>query len=245
MDQSKLKDQIRRHYADIAEHGACGCGECCSPAAETGFVPESSLLETQFPAEADLGLGCGSPTRAANLAPGEHVLDLGSGAGADVFRAAAAVGPTGHVLGVDMTTEMVERARHIAAGKGYTNVEFRLGDIENLPVKSEAVDAVLSNCVLNLVPDKPRAFAEMQRVLRPGGRFVVSDIVTRGELPESTRRDAELWAACLGGAIDENDYLQGLRQAGFEDVTVLESRSYEAPQAGGTFVSITVRGRKP
>ncbi len=245
MDQHNLKDEIRRHYAAIAESSGCGCGECCSPGAETGWVPESSLLETPPPAEADLGLGCGSPTRAANLAAGEHVLDLGSGAGADVFRAAAAVGPTGHVLGVDMTTEMVDRARHIAAERGYTNVEFRLGDIENLPLEGASVDVILSNCVLNLVPDKPRAFAEMHRVLRPGGRFVVADIVTRGEIPESTRRNAELWAACLGGAIDQNDYLQGLRQAGFQDVTVLEARSYETSQTGGTFVSLTVHGRKP
>lgn len=245
MDRNNLKGEIRRHYAAIAEHGECGCGECCSPGAETGWVPESSLLESPPPAEADLGLGCGSPTRAANLAPGEYVLDLGSGAGVDVFRAAAAVGPAGHVLGIDMTAEMVDRARHIAAERSYINVEFRLGDIENLPVQDSSVDVILSNCVLNLVPDKPRAFAEMHRVLRPGGRFVVADIVTRGELPESTRRNAELWAACLGGAIDENDYLQGLRQAGFQNVAVLEARSYEAPQAGGTFVSLTVRGRKP
>ena len=114
MEPAHIKDEVRRHYADIAEHGECGCGECCSSGAETGWVPESSLLEAPTPAEADLGLGCGSPTRGANLAPGEYVLDLGSGAGSDVFRAAAAVGPTGHVLGVDMTMEMVNRARHIA-----------------------------------------------------------------------------------------------------------------------------------
>jgi SAM-dependent methyltransferase len=203
------------------------------------------ILDATLPQEADLGLGCGSPIVAADLRSGERVLDLGSGAGADVFRAAAAVGANGLAIGVDMTPEMVERARGIAFVRGYANVEFRLGEIESLPVETASMDVIVSNCVLNLVPDKAKAFAEMYRVLRSGGRFVVSDIVTRGLVPDAVRRDAQLWAECLGGAIDEGEYLDGLRRAGFQDVAVLEAHAYEESGVGGTFVSATVRGRKP
>lgn len=244
MDHPNIKDDVRKHYAAIADRGTCGPG-CCTPGPVTTWIPEDQLLEGAPPAEADLGLGCGAPTQAADLQPGERVLDLGSGAGSDVFRAASAVGPSGLVIGVDMTPEMIARARRIAAEREYANVEFRLGDIESLPIQDASVDVILSNCVLNLVPDKPRAFAEMYRVLRSGGRFIVSDIVTRGLIPESTRSDVELWAACLAGAIDEEDYLGKLRAAGFRDVASLEARPYDSPEAGGTFVSLTVRGWKP
>ncbi|HSB89122.1 MAG TPA: arsenite methyltransferase [Anaerolineales bacterium] len=244
MDRPDIKEDVRKHYAAIAERGCCGPA-CCSPESESAWIPESSLAEAPPPTEADLGLGCGSPTRAADLQVGERVLDLGSGAGADVFRAAGAIGPSGLAIGVDMTPEMIARARRIASERKYTNVEFRLGEIESLPVENNHVDVILSNCVLNLVPDKAKAFAEMYRVLRSGGRFVVSDIVTRGPVPDAVRRDAQLWAECLGGAIDEGEYLDGLRRAGFQDVAVLEAHAYEESGVGGTFVSVTVRGHKP
>jgi ubiquinone/menaquinone biosynthesis C-methylase UbiE len=175
-------------------------------------------------AEADLNLGCGVPTRHAALVRGETVLDLGSGAGNDAFIARHEVGPEGQVIGVDMTTEMIAKARANAAKLGYGNVEFREGQIEQLPVDPGSVDIVISNCVLNLVPDKGRAFSEMFRVLRPGGRFCVSDIVATGELPASVREVAALYVGCVAGAMPESDYLTLLKTTGFEDVRVAEAK---------------------
>lgn len=245
MDAQEIKVQVRRRYAEAVERDGCDCTSCC-PDSPALIRPEAiGDASSAIPAGADLGLGCGTPTRSAGLRPGETVLDLGSGAGADVFRAAGEVGLEGRVIGVDMTPEMIGRARALAAGRGYRNVEFRLGEIEALPVESGTVDVVLSNCVLNLVPDKNRAFAEMHRVLRPGGRFVVSDIVSRGEVPEALRRDLSLWAECLSGAIGQEVYLEGLRQAGFRDVEVLDRRAYEpSPGSDFEFFSVTVRGWK-
>ena len=182
--------------------------------------------------EADLNLGCGVPTRHAALRAGETVLDLGSGAGNDVFIARHEVGPEGRVLGVDMTPDMIAKARANAAKLGYDNVEFRLGEIEQLPVEAGSVDVVISNCVLNLVPDKARAFAEMARVLRPGGRFCVSDIVATGELPEGVRAAAGLYVGCVAGAIPETDYLALLAKAGFEGVRIVEPKPIELPGRG-------------
>jgi ubiquinone/menaquinone biosynthesis C-methylase UbiE len=244
MDALKIKEEVRRHYAESVELGGCGCGSCCSDASGVILPEDIKVAAEAIPPGSDLGLSCGLPTRSADLRNGETVLDLGSGAGVDVFRAVLDVGPAGRVIGIDMTPEMIARARSLAAERGYTNVEFRLGEIESLPVESASVDVVLSNCVLNLVPDKARAFAEMHRVLRPGGRFVVSDIVSRGEVPDSIRNDSVLWAGCVAGAIDEAQYLQGLRQVGFQDIEVLESRTYEASDDVYEFLSITVRGWK-
>jgi SAM-dependent methyltransferase len=175
-------------------------------------------------AEADLNLGCGVPTRHAALQPGETVLDLGSGAGNDAFIARHEVGADGGVLGVEMTSELIAKARANAAKLGYGNVEFREGQIEQLPVESGSVDVVISNCVLNLVPDKGRAFAEMFRVLRPGGRFCVSDIVATGELPAPVREVAALYVGCVAGAMPETDYLARLETTGFEDVRIAEAK---------------------
>jgi SAM-dependent methyltransferase len=244
VDAQEIKEQVRRHYAGAVEQGSCGCGSCCEP---SGLIRPEDISEADrtIPAGADLGLSCGTPTASAAHEPGETVLDLGSGAGVDVFRAAGAVGPQGRVIGVDMTPEMVERARELSAARGDRNVEFRLGEIEALPVESSSVDVVVSNCVLNLVPDKTRAFAEMHRVLKTGGRFVVSDIVSRGDVPDSIRKDLAQWAGCVGGAMDEELYLAGLRRAGFADLEVLDRREYEAvPADGYAFLSLTVRGRK-
>ncbi|HET7088990.1 MAG TPA: arsenite methyltransferase, partial [Anaerolineae bacterium] len=195
--------------------------------------------------EADLGLGCGTPTRYAGLRPGDTVLDLGSGAGVDVFLAAKAVGPDGRVVGVDVTPEMIARAWNNAVKGGYRNVEFRLGDIEALPVDDSSVDVVISNCVINLAPDKRRVFAEMYRVMKPGGRFSISDVVTYGSVPESVRKDVELWAGCIAGATDRDEYLQIIREAGFADVRIASPVEYDYPKGDGYGVmSVTVEGVK-
>lgn len=193
----------------------------------------------------DLGLGCGTPTRFADLRPGEVVLDLGSGAGVDVFLAAKLVGPEGRVIGVDMTPEMIARARVNAAQAGFANVEFRLGEIEALPVADGSVDVVLSNCVINLVPDKARAFAELHRALKSGGRFSISDIVSFGDVPAEVREDAGLWASCIAGALDKAEYLAAIEGAGFEQVQVHHLEEYSQFRGDGYgFASITVGGRK-
>jgi SAM-dependent methyltransferase len=213
-------------------------------------------------AEADLNLGCGVPTRHAALAAGETVLDLGSGAGNDAFIARHEVGAKGRVIGVDMTPEMILKARANAAKLGYQNVEFRLGEIERMPVEASSVDVVISNCVLNLVPDKAGAFAEMFRVLRPGGRFCVSDIVATGELPSPVQNAAGLFVGCVAGAVPEADYLSLLRKIGFERVHVAEAKPIAlsdealAPHmdageltafraSGIVLKSVTVLGSKP
>jgi arsenite methyltransferase len=202
-----------------------------------GYVPE-----------ADLGLGCGLPVEHAGLAEGQTVLDLGAGAGLDAFVARRIVGETGRVLGVDFTPEMVEKARANAAKLGYANVQFEHGDIEALPFAEASVDVMISNCVLNLVPNKARAFAEMARVLRPGGHFCVSDVVTRGDLPPAVRQSAELYAGCVAGALPEAEYLALLAEAGFEGVEVVKARPIDLPEslgASGALWSVTVRGVRP
>jgi SAM-dependent methyltransferase len=182
-----------------------------------------------LPDGADLGLGCGNPIGLASLGPGETVLDLGSGGGIDCFLAARRVGPSGRVIGVDMTPEMLALARSNAAEGEHANVEFRLGEIENLPLADSSVDVVLSNCVVNLSPDKPRVFEEAYRVLRPGGRLTISDIVLDGPLPEPIRESMLAYAACVAGASQRRDYLDAMRGAGFEDVEILsESRFGDA-----------------
>jgi SAM-dependent methyltransferase len=196
------------------------------------------------------------PTAFASLSPGETVVDLGSGAGNDAFIAARAVGPEGRVIGVDMTPEMVAKAKSNAEKLGTTNVEFRLGEIEALPVETGSVDAVISNCVLNLVPNKEKAFSEIHRILKPSGRFIVSDVVLEGDLPEDVRRNAELWAGCVSGALQKEEYLSIARDAGF-DLVVEKERVIEVPdeiveaatgRAAATIrariLSITLAGRK-
>ncbi len=263
MDADQIKSEVQKHYAAIARTGGsccspaadssagCGCGtssaDCCSSEGEISSVLiryEDVGLATEPGAE--LGLGCGFPTLHARLQPGERVLDLGSGAGVDVFLAAKAIGPTGRAIGVDMTPEMIARAWNNAVQGGFRNVEFRLGDIEALPVADQDVDVVLSNCVINLVADKRRVFQEIFRVLKPGGRFVISDIVSIGDLPEEVRKDAEQWAGCVAGALDREVYLGLIREAGFVDVRVIHSVEYGDPQAQGYgLASITVEGTRP
>jgi SAM-dependent methyltransferase len=229
--EEETRALVRERYGAIALAGesccgpaSCGCGEEMAPDG-LNVIGDAYAGVAGRLAEADLNLGCGVPTRHAALRPGETVLDLGSGAGNDAFIARHEVGPEGRVLGVDMTREMVAKARGNAAKLGYGNVEFREGQIEQMPVDSGSVDAVISNCVLNLVPDKGRAFAEMLRVLRPGGRFCVSDIVATGELPAPVREVAALYVGCVAGAMAERSYLALLETTGFQDVRVAEARS--------------------
>lgn len=248
---SAKNDEIRREvaerYGQVARRttGGCGCGpSCCSDSAQPTSPERSASASTQIgyliedldsvPEGADMGLGCGNPQAIAALKPGETVLDLGSGGGIDCFLAARKVGPEGYIIGVDMTPDMVARARENARKGGFSNVEFRLGEIEHLPVADEQVDVILSNCVINLSPDKPRVFQEAFRVLKPGGRLAISDVVADAELPEEIRNDPALHASCIGGAATIEELESMLWQAGFEQVSILpreESRQVIAAWA--------------
>jgi arsenite methyltransferase len=239
-DAVGLKDQVRSRYAEAARRAAggtrssCGCG---SGDDGGGADPITSDLyrpgDTQeLPAEALLAsLGCGNPTALASLAPGEDVLDLGSGGGIDVLLSARRVGPEGRVYGLDMTDEMLELARENQRKAGVENVEFLKGDIEDIPLPDASVDVIISNCVINLAADKGRVLREAFRVLRPGGRFAVSDIVVRGPVPAGIRRSMELWIGCVAGALEEQEYRRLLADAGFAGVEVEPTRIYGADDA--------------
>ncbi len=250
MDQNpnSIRDSVRRRYAEHARAGSSCCGEssCCS---ENNLLYPDQLL-TGLPSDvANFSLGCGDPITAAALQPGETVLDLGSGGGLDCFLATRQVGETGRVLGVDMTPEMLARARAAADRLGVRNVEFRQGFLESLPVEDASVDVILSNCVINLSPDKSQVFREMFRVLKPGGRVAVSDIVIDGPLPERVREDMEAWGACLAGALEVNEYVKGLADAGFTDVQVQPkgdaSDLVKAAPLKGKIFSAIITARKP
>jgi SAM-dependent methyltransferase len=250
-DAETIKKAVSEKYAAIAQGKVRGCCDTASARDEELYNIATMARDydpqavAEIPEGANLGLGCGDPTAGADLAPGQTVLDLGSGAGVDCFLAAKRVGPAGYVIGVDMTDAMLERARENARQGGYTNVEFRKGDIENLPVESNTVDRIISNCVINLAPDKARVFAEAYRVLKPGGAITVSDIVSFGPVPEEIRRDLEQWAGCTAGALDREEYLAAVRAAGFGRVEVLKEFVYDyqrGPDYG--FASVTVRAEK-
>jgi arsenite methyltransferase len=264
----ETRAMVRERYAAAAREAesccgpaSCGCGPEMAPDG-LNVIGDAYAGVAGHLAEADLNLGCGVPTRHAALRRGETVLDLGSGAGNDAFIARHEVGPEGRVLGVDMTSEMIAKARANAAKLGYRNVEFREGQIERLPVDSGTIDVVISNCVLNLVPDKGRAFAEMFRVLRPGGRFCISDIVATGELPGPVREVAALYVGCVAGAMAEERYLALLETTGFQDIRIAEAKpiplsdqaladymgaaDIEAFRASGVALkSVTVLGTRP
>lgn len=266
MENEDLKKVLKKTYGTIAQKEGCGCGcgpSSCGPAITSKIGYDDKELE-KVPEEANLGLGCGNPTAFASLREGETVLDLGSGPGLDCFLAADKVGKTGWVIGVDMTPEMVEKARANALKSNSTNVEFRLGEIERLPVEDSSVDVIISNCVINLSPDKARVFREAFRVLRPGGRLMVSDIVLAGELPQWVKESVTAYSACISGAEKKNQYLEQMEKAGFENITVLReipftvdlialSSEYaccgsELPDLSdcdGLVSSITVSARKP
>ncbi len=233
-EAERIVKDVRERYGRIArESTSCcgslsqGCGSSEAVSLELGYSPE----ELAAAGDANLGLGCGAPLRSLDLRPGETVLDLGSGAGIDAFVAARQVGPQGRVIGVDMTPAMLERARAGAASLGLTQVEFREGRLESLPLDDASVDAVTSNCVINLVPDKAAVFREIARVLRPGGRLVVSDIVLDGRLPAEVERNVLAYVGCISGAAQREDYFAGLRAAGLTRIDVLSDVDYLAKLA--------------
>jgi SAM-dependent methyltransferase len=272
MDNGNIKEVVKDKYAQAAVRAATGrtscCGsspasaeDCCDPITsnlyadgEAAAVPEEALRAS---------LGCGNPTALAKLQPGEIVLDLGSGGGIDVLLSAKRVGPTGKAYGLDMTDEMLALAEQNKAKSGLTNVEFLKGEIENIPLPTDSVDVIVSNCVINLSGDKDRVLHEAFRVLKPGGRLAVSDVVVRGEVPYEIRRSIELWVGCVAGALSETEYKEKLAAAGFESVDIEATRVYDvndareflrssgldadaiAPQVKGKFISAFVRAQKP
>ena len=232
-----IRSGVREHYGKFAAdfdagkaESCCGPSDCCATA-DTNYA--STLYKTDdlstLPTDVTgLSAGCGDPVTLASLQPGQTVLDLGSGGGIDVFLAAKRVGDSGKVIGVDMTAEMIERARANKEKMGVENAEFRLGEIEHLPVADETVDVIISNCVINLSPDKPQVFRDAYRVLRPGGRIAVSDIVTDGPLPDELKESLSAWYGCLAGALDVKDYIAAIEDAGFVDVELAQEHMDEA-----------------
>ncbi len=229
MKQEEIKKVVRERYASVAREGKSCCStSCCTSVAENisrriGYGDEEI---TSVPEGANLGLGCGNPLALASLKEGETVLDLGSGAGFDCFLAAKKVGNEGKVIGVDMTPDMIDRARNNARKGEYTNVEFRLGEIENLPAADNSIDVVISNCVINLAPDKNRVFKEAFRVLKPGGRMMVSDIVLLKELPDFAKDSIEAYVGCVAGATKKDEYLKTIKNAGFKEVKILDEKNF-------------------
>ena len=242
MSEHDIKETVKEKYAEAAlkvlggERGSCGCDPVSDnlyDAAEQSGLPEGAVLAS---------LGCGNPTALADLHEGEVVLDLGSGGGIDVLLSAKRVGPTGKAYGLDMTDEMLALARENQAKAGATNVEFLKGEIESIPLPEQSVDVIISNCVINLSADKSRVLREAFRVLRPGGRFAVSDVVCRGAVPEAVRRNMELWVGCVAGALTEAEFTALLGSTGFEAIGIESTRIYEV---GGRVMGAFVRARKP
>ncbi len=244
---------VKERYAKIADSGSASCCEptCCGSSEELGYR-DADLASV--PSEANLGLGCGAPIEPLQLRAGETVLDLGSGAGIDVFLAARLVGPEGRAIGVDMTPEMLARARANALKGGFGNVEFREGRLEALPVSEATIDALTSNCVINLVPDKEAVFREIHRVLKPGGRLVISDIVLDGRLPEAIEKSVLAYVGCVSGALQRDRYFDLVRGAGLTEIEVLkdidfvaagQDERFNVEGVRGKVRSITFRARKP
>ena len=227
-ESQDVRTVVREKYAALAEGKSVGCGCGCAPGLESTIESIGYTKEQidAIPEGADLGLGCGNPLAHAELREGEVVLDLGAGAGIDSFLAAKAVGPRGLAIGVDMTPAMLEKARANAAKVGATNVDFRLGEIEHLPVADASVDVVISNCVINLSPDKRQVFREALRALKPGGRMVVSDLVLERPLPPELMRNVELYVGCVAGALVKSDFVAQAREAGFDSVEIVEEHRY-------------------
>lgn len=232
MKEREIKRAVREGYARIAKQATsyyasrecCGCADIPQEVSKRLGYSEEEILAA--PPESNLGLGCGNPVALASLKEGEIVLDMGAGAGFDCFLASTRVGPKGLVIGVDMTSEMVDKARANARKGGYTNIDFRQGDLENMPVADDYVDVVISNCVINLVPNKDRAFKEAFRVLKPGGRLAVSDVVLIKELPDFVKRSTEAYIGCLAGAIMKEEYLEIIKSTGFKDVIIIEETKF-------------------
>jgi arsenite methyltransferase len=272
MSNENIKELVKERYGQAALNVVEGKSTCCGSKALTGIAQVDPISQNLFDASQTselpntavlASLGCGNPTALAQLMPGETVLDLGSGGGIDVFLSAKRVGPTGKAYGLDMTDEMLALARENQRKAGVQNVEFLKGEIENIPLPDNSVDVIISNCVINLSADKDRVLREALRVLKPGGRFAVSDIVVRGEMPAEIRRRVELWAGCVAGALEESDYRAKLAAAGFEGIEIEPTRIYRtedakeflaaegidlsgmAPLIDGKFMSAFVRAKKP
>lgn len=249
-EEKEIKKFVKKRYAEIASKGM-SCSPSCCPADIVERAKSKGYSEQELrsvPEVAVMGLGCGNPTALAELKEGETVLDFGSGGGLDVFLAAQKIGGNGHVIGVDMTEEMVKKARQTANRYGYNNVEFRVGEIENLPVEDDSIDVIISNCVINLSPDKLATYKEAFRVLRPNGRILISDLVTEGELPEDVRQSFEAWAGCIAGALEKQEYLDTIKKAGFRDVTIVAEHTFGKPgmddRLAGKIISIQVKAYK-
>jgi len=255
MENEKVKEHVKKRYGEIAKTDCSSCSSSCCSSSSCGTPPQYVAWKLGYsptdiesvPEESVLGLGCGNPVALASLKEGETVLDLGSGGGIDVFLASKKVGPQGKVIGVDMTKEMLDRAKTAALKHGYTNVEFRLGEIEVLPIEDASVDVIISNCVINLDPAKLKVFKESYRVLKSNGRLMVSDLVTEGELPEAVRRSFDAWAGCIAGALKKNDYLDKIKQAGFKNIKVVSAKPYTidvSQELKGKITSIQVEAHK-
>jgi arsenite methyltransferase len=271
MSETSLKDIVKEKYGEAARRATAGGSSCCGGASAIAGAKDP-ITSNLYQASQTLGLptaavqaslGCGNPTALAELNEGETVLDLGSGGGIDVLLSSPRVGPTGKVYGLDMTDDMLALARENQRVAGVTNVEFLKGELENIPLPDRSVDVIISNCVVNLSADKDRALAEAFRVLRPGGRFAVSDVVVRGAVPAEVRKNVELWIGCLAGALEEKEFEAKLTRAGFTDIEIVPTRVYDvndareflsaagidadalAPQVDGKFMSAFVRGTKP
>ncbi|MFZ7137457.1 MAG: arsenite methyltransferase [archaeon] len=258
MEPTKIKEFIKKWFSAVGSADCSSCSSCSVSSCPTagsdepphyiawkvGYTPDE--IKT-VPEEAVSGLGCGNPVALAKIQQGQTVLDLGSGGGMDAFLASKKVGSTGKVIGVDLTPEMVEKAKTVASKHGYDNVEFRLGDIESLPIDDNSVDVVISNCVINMVPDKVKAFKEAYRVLNPGGRLLVSDLVSLAPIPDYIKDSPNFWARCIGGALQKDEYLQTVAKAGFSDVKFVAQRPYvlNVPRAvKGKIISIQVEAQK-
>lgn len=233
-NQEQIKSIVKEKYGSIARDNSQSCcgsePSCCGPSTvEYSMIGDEYSGVDGYVPDADLGLGCGLPTEHAGIQAGDTVLDLGSGAGNDAFVARSLVGETGRVIGVDMTEDMIDLANKNNAKLGYENIDFRLGEIEDLPVSTESMDVVISNCVLNLVPDKVKTFSEIYRVMKSGGHFCISDIVLNGELPEQIKQSAEMYAGCVAGALQEVDYLQIIAESGFKNVKIKKRKMIEVP----------------
>lgn len=235
MNEKELKQIVKEKYGMIAAQSSllkqtscCNTTGCCDEL-EYSMIDDEYIQIAGYNPDADLGLGCGIPTAFAAIKPGDSVLDLGSGAGNDCFVARSIVGENGKVTGIDFTEEMIAKARQNLAKTGYTNIAFVQGDIENMPLPDNSFDVIISNCVLNLVPDKEKAFAQMYRVLKPGGHFCVSDVVLTGQLPDKVKQAAELYAGCVSGAMQKQDYIRLIGEAGFSNIEIHKEKATPVP----------------
>lgn len=233
--EDNIKKIVQEKYSQIAKstnQGCCGPkSSCCGSDIQYSMIGDEYKNIEGYVQEADLGLGCGIPTEFANIKMGDVVLDLGCGAGNDVFIARNFVGETGKVIGIDMTKEMIQKANFNKEKLGFQNVEFRLGEIENLPVENETIDVVISNCVLNLVPDKKKAFSEIYRVLKKSGHFCISDIVVEGELPAELKKSAELYVGCVAGALQKDEYLKIILEKNFKNIVIKREKKISLPES--------------